>query len=62
MEIRFQTKEESNRRQEEAFLKLSPSERVWRFFSLMEQCKKFPTKHIKDKSTNFTIVIKADIL
>jgi len=32
MTIKFQTKEESKQEQQEAFLKLRPSERVWRFF------------------------------
>lgn len=42
MEIKFQTKEESNRKEEEAFLKLAKSERVWRFFELMQKAKAFP--------------------
>ncbi len=58
MELRFQTKEESNQQQKEEFLKLSKSERVRRFFSLMEQCSKLPTKHKEDKSSNFNIVIQ----
>lgn len=62
MELRFQTKEESNQQLQDAFLKLSKSERVWRFFSLVEQCNQFPTKYKKDKSANFIIVIKVDAL
>ena len=57
MEIRFQTKEESNKKQLEDFLKLSGAERVCRFLELSAQLKKFPTKHKPDKSSNFTIVI-----
>jgi len=57
MELRFQTKEESNQSQQEEFLKLPKSERVWRFFSLVEQFNKFPTKIKKNKTSNFNIVI-----
>lgn len=57
MELRFQTKEESNRQQLEAFLALPKAERVLRFFLLMEQCAQFPTKYQKEKSANFEIVI-----
>lgn len=57
MHIKFQTKEESNREQEEAFLKLSKSERVWRFFELMQKSKSlFPTEKVH-KSDNFLIHI-----
>lgn len=44
MEIRFQTKEESNRQQEEAFNKLSDSEKELRILQLKEMWKMFPTK------------------
>ncbi len=58
MEIKFQTKEESNRQQEEAFLKLSKSERVWRFFELMQKSKSLlPVKEKPIKSNNFIINI-----
>lgn len=57
MELRFQTKKESNRQQLEAFLKLPKAERVLCFFSLMEQVAQFPTKHPKEKSANFKIII-----
>jgi len=36
MEIRFQTKEESNKQQQDDFLKLSKVERVYAFWRLME--------------------------
>ena len=55
MEIKFQTKEESNQEQLHHFLKLEPSERVLHFYRLMERLKDFPTK--KKKSTNFQIII-----
>lgn len=57
MKITFQTKEESNFQQRKDFLKLSPSERVVSFFSLIEQLKNFPTKKQKDNNHNFVIVI-----
>lgn len=57
MELLFQTKEESNQQQKEEFLKLPKSERVWQFFSLVEQFSQFPTKRKEDKSSNFSIVI-----
>jgi hypothetical protein len=59
MEIRFQTKEESNKQQQEDFLKLSKTERVYAFFRLVEQVSRFPIKNKEDKNKdNFLIVIK----
>lgn len=59
MEIRFQTKEESNKQQQEDFLKLSKTERVYAFFRLMEHVSRFPIKNKEDKNKdNFLIVIK----
>ncbi len=55
MEMRFETKEESNRRRQEEFLKLSGGERVMRFLKLSMQMKKFPTTAKPDKSSNFII-------
>lgn len=58
MELRFQTKEESNQRQQDEFLKLSKLERLYAFFRLMEQMSKFPIKNKEDKNKdNFIIVI-----
>ncbi len=58
MEIKFQTKEESNRQQEEAFLKLSKPERVWHFFELMQKSKSlFPVQENPIKPNNFIINI-----
>jgi len=45
MEIRFQTKEESNRQQYEEFLKLSKVERFYSFLRLSERMSKFPIKN-----------------
>ena len=59
MEIRFQTKEESNKQQQEDFLKLSKIERVYSFLRLSERISKFPVKNKVDKNKdNFLIVIK----
>lgn len=59
MEIRFQTKEESNRKQQEDFLKLSKVERIYSFLRLMERVNQFPVKNKMNKNKdNFLIVIK----
>ncbi|MCW4469542.1 hypothetical protein OGH69_11235 [Flavobacterium sp. MFBS3-15] len=55
MEMRFETKEESNRRREEEFLKLSGGERVMRFLKLSMQMRMFPTTAKPDKSSNFVL-------
>ncbi|MXO07404.1 hypothetical protein [Flavobacterium sp. HBTb2-11-1] len=58
MEIRFQTKEESNKRQQEDFLKLSKVERFYAFLRLSERISKFPVKNKVNKNKdNFLIVI-----
>lgn len=57
MKILYHTKEESNRLQEEDFLNLSGSERVWYFFRLSIQINKFPVKHQKKISNNLVIEI-----
>ncbi|MEL1243444.1 hypothetical protein AAEO56_04155 [Flavobacterium sp. DGU11] len=59
MEIRFETKEESNRRRQEEFLKLSGGERVMNFLKLSMQMKMFPTSAKPDKSSNFIIEISS---
>jgi hypothetical protein len=60
MEIRFQTKEESNKQQHEEFLKLSGVERVYAFWRLMERVSRFPIKNkIDTNKDNFLIVIKS---
>lgn len=59
MKMFFRTKEESNKIQEEDFLKFTPSERVLSFFSLIYYFKNFPTtRTVKNK--NFVILIKND--
>jgi hypothetical protein len=59
MELKFQTKEESNREQREAFLRLLPKERFYRFLDLCESLKKFPVKTTNNAPTdNFVIEIK----
>lgn len=58
MEVTFQTKEESNKLQQEAFLKLSGTERVLHFFKLSSRINQLPVKHKKDTSANFEIVIQ----
>lgn len=44
MEITFQTKEESKRKQREQFLQLPPSQRVLSFYRMTERLKDFPSK------------------
>ena len=58
MEVRFQTKEESNKQQQEDFLKLSKVERVYSFWRLTERMSHFPVKNkIERNKDNFCIVI-----
>lgn len=58
MEIRFQTKEEINRQQQEDFLKLSKVERFYSFLRLSERMSRFPVKNKVDKNKdNFQIII-----
>lgn len=59
MEIRFQTKEVSNKIQQESFLKLSKTERIYCFLNLMYKVNQYPSKIKEDKSANFLIVIKS---
>lgn len=59
MEIKFQTKEESNQQQQEDFLKLSKAERIYSFLRLMERVDQFPVKNKVEKNKdNFKIIIK----
>lgn len=58
MEIRFQSKDESNRLQEEAFLALSPVERFVEFIRLSNQVLKFPTKDQEEKTNNLILELK----
>lgn len=59
MEIRFQTKEVSNKIQLESFLKLSKVERIYNFLNLMYKVNQYPSKVKENKSANFLIVIKS---
>lgn len=60
MKITFQTKEESNKQQQDDFLKLSKVERVYAFWRLMERMSRFPVKNKADKNEgNFIIELKA---
>ena len=59
MEIKFQTKEESNREQRESFLSLAPKDRFYAFLDLCENLKRFPVNSTnKTPSDNFIIEIK----
>ena len=62
MKVSFQTKEESKRIQQEAFLKLDGGERFYRFLELMMYFKKFPTNKKKEKNDNFMIEIDCNKL
>ncbi|OYQ44410.1 hypothetical protein CHU92_02420 [Flavobacterium cyanobacteriorum] len=57
MEIRFQTKEESNRLQREDFLKLPGGERVLAFLRLCAALEHFPSKKKLKQKDNFIIKI-----
>ena len=59
MEIQFQTKEESSKKQLENFLILSKIERIYSFLNLMYRVNQFSTKNKVDKSANFLITIKS---
>lgn len=59
MKIQFQTKEESNKKQLEDFLKLSKAERIYSFLRLIEEVKRFPTKEKEKENSNFVIVINS---
>lgn len=59
MKITFQTKEESNQKQIDDFLKLSKTERFYKFLQLSESMARFPVKNKVDKNkNNFIIHIK----
>lgn len=56
MKVFFRTKEESNRVQEEEFLKLAPQERFYSFLALMNKLKTFKPSS-GSKNNNFKIII-----
>ncbi len=57
MEVSFRTKEESNREQEKAFLRLSPIERIHSYIDFMLYTQDFPGQAISRKSENFQVEI-----
>lgn len=57
MELKFQTKAESNHQQQVEFLKLSPVERIYAFLQLSERVKDFPVKTSPPEKGNFLIEI-----
>ena len=62
MEIKFRTKVESNKAQQEAFLALSPTERFFAFLKLSYELMDFPVKYHPKKNNlpNFEIVIPSE--
>jgi hypothetical protein len=57
MEIKFQTKEESNRLQQEEFLKLSGAERFQSFLNLSRRINQlFPSKEINTINPNNFVI------
>lgn len=59
MQIYFQTREESKKRQREDFLKLSPGERFMAFLELSRKINRFPNQKPKVPNNNFIISRKA---
>lgn len=60
MEILFQTKDESNKKQLDDFLNLSKTERIYSFLDLILKMKQFPIKNkIENKNSNFIIELKS---
>lgn len=60
MEILFQTKDESNKKQLIDFLNLSKIERIYSFLDLILKMKQFPVKNnIENKNANFIIELKS---
>lgn len=57
MKIEFGTKDENNKRREDAFLALSGAERFFQFLRLQEQVHFFPVKNRRAEKNNFLIVI-----
>ncbi len=59
MKITFQTKEESNKKQLDDFLKLSKAERIYSFIDMIVKSKQLPKKEENQKTNNFLIEIKS---
>ena len=60
MEIRYLTKEESNKIQRDDFLKLTPVQRFFSFLDLMNNLRIYPMYKKVTKTKNFIIEIKDD--
>lgn len=62
MQINYRSKAESNRLQQEEFLKLSPAERFYAFLALSERISKFPLQRpdMHRWKGNFVIEINLD--
>lgn len=58
MEIKFQTKEESNEDQLNSFLKLSKIERLYHFFAFAQISKQLPVKKKYKNNPNFILELK----
>jgi len=58
MEIKFQSKEQSKKRQEEEFLALSREERFLQFIELSNAILKFPSKTAQSDDSNFQLIRK----
>ena len=56
MQISFTNKDRQDKIQQDEFLKLSPTERVVRFFILSEQMLFFPIKNKKKPSSNNFVI------
>ncbi len=59
MKITYRTKEESNRRQEEAFLRLSPAERMMAFFELSRRIARFPVQYTDESRQKGNFIIES---
>ena len=57
MNIRFQTKKESNDQQEKGFLKLTGSQRFYAFLDLSYRLRNLPIKNKEESDNNFLITI-----
>lgn len=53
--VTYGTKEEHNKRREEAFLKLKPAERLVWFLNAITKINSLPTNYKKDRSNHFII-------
>jgi len=62
MKVIFNTKEESNRRREEDFLALAPSERVFEFLRFSQQIlNEYPSSLPRDYGSNLVLELSPKI-